>query len=163
MRHRRSAGFTLIELLITVAIIGILVAIAVVNYRAAIDRARQRRSMADMRGTATAMEAYAADFDRYPPAAAFTLPPGLALPTSTLEIAAPYLQPTYLRAVPVADGWNSWFLYGTTTERTDYALRSAGVGGVPETSPPYGITTDFRNDIILVNGQFVQWPEGVQR
>lgn len=163
MRHRRSAGFTLIELLITVAIIGILVAIAVVNYRAAIDRARQRRSMADMRGIATAVETYAADFDRYPPAAAFTLPAGLSLPTSTLEIAAPYLQPTYMRKVPVVDGWNSWFLYGTTADRTDYALRSTGVGGTPETSPAYGVTTDFRNDIILVNGQFVQWPEGVQR
>lgn len=163
MRHRRSAGFTLIELLITVAIIGILVAIAVVNYRAAIDRARQRRSMSDMRSLATAVETYAADFDRYPPPASFTLPAGLSLPTGTLENAVPYLQPTYLRTVPVADGWNSWFLYGTTTDRTDYALRSAGVGGIPETSPAYGVTTDFRNDIILVNGQFVQWPEGVQR
>ena len=161
---RNSKGFTLIELLIVVAIIGILIAIAVVNYRAAIDRARQRRSMSDMRGVSTAMEAYAADFDRYPPAAAFTLPPGLALPTdTTLLTARPYLQPTYMRMVPVADGWNSWFLYGTTGEKTDYALRAAGVGGIPEASPPYGPTTDFTNDIIIVNGQFVQWPEGVQR
>ena len=163
MRHRRSAGFTLIELLVTVAIIGILVAIAVVNYRAAVDRARQRRSMADMRGISTAMEAYAADLDRYPPAAAYTLPPDLSLPTENMLVARPYLQPTYMRLVPVTDGWNSWFLYGTTEERTDYALRTAGVGGVPEPNPTYGVTTDFTNDIILVNGQFVQWPEGVQR
>jgi hypothetical protein len=109
------------------------------------------------------MEAYGADMNRYPPSAAFTLPSGLSLPTDTLLVARPYLQPTYLRVVPVTDGWNSWFLYGTTEDRTDYAIRSTGVGGIPETSPTYGVTTDFTNDIILVNGQFVQWPEGVQR
>jgi len=163
MRCRGRKGFTLIELLVTVAIIGILVAIAVVNYRNAIDRARQRRSMADMRSLASAMEAYAADFDRYPPSAAFTLPVGLDLPTDTLQTAKVYLQPTYLLMVPVADGWNSWFLYGTTSSMSDYAIRSSGLEGVPQTDPAYGPSTDFRNDIILVNGTFVQWPDGAQR
>lgn len=163
MRIRRRAGFTLIEVLVVVAILGIVVAIAVVNYLNAIDRGRQRRSMADMRGMATAVEAYAADFDRYPPASAFVLPVGLELPTGTLVVAQPYLQPTYLRVVPLADGWNSWFTYGTTSAQTDYVLRSAGREGLPQTDPLYGPTTDFRSDIILVNGQFVQWPDGVQR
>lgn len=163
MRARRSDGFTLIELLVTVAILGIVMAIAIINYRNAIDRARQRRSMSDMRSLATGMEAYATDHNRYPPSAAFTLPVGLDLPTGNLDTTRPYLQPTYLRFAPVTDGWNSWFLYGTTAERTDYAIRSAGREGVPQTDPAYGPTSDFRDDIILVNGQFVQWPEGVQR
>lgn len=163
MRHRRSAGFTLIELLVVVAILGILIAIAVINYLNAIDRGRQRRSMADMRGLSTALEAYAADFDHYPPSAGFSLPPGLDLPTGNLATVRPYLQPTYLRTVPVSDGWNSWFLYGTPDSRNDYAIACAGKEGLPDTAPVYGPTTDFRDDIILVNGQFVQYPDGVQR
>lgn len=163
MRRRRSAGFTLIELLITVAIIGILVAIAVVNYRNAIERGRQRRSMADMRTVSTALEAYAADLERYPPAAAFVLPDGLTLPRTSLEATKAYLQPTYVIFVPVADGWNSWFLYGPSGGGLDYAIRTSGLGGEPQDDPPYGPTTGFRDDIILVNGQFVQWPDGVQR
>ncbi|MBK6404833.1 MAG: prepilin-type N-terminal cleavage/methylation domain-containing protein [Holophagales bacterium] len=163
MRHRRSSGFTLIEVLIVVAIIGIIVAIAVINYLNAIDRARQRRSMSDMRSIATAVEAYAADLDRYPPASAFILPAGLDLPTLNLLNTVPYLQPTYMKAVPLVDGWNSWFLYGTTAARSDYALRSTGRGGEPQAAAVFGPTTDFTDDIILVNGQFVQWPEGVQR
>ena len=163
MRQRRSPGFTLIELLIVVAIVGIIVAIAIVNYLNAIGRARQRRSMGDMRGIATAVEAYAADLDRYPPSGAFTLPAGLALPTINLETTRPYLQPTYIKTIPVQDGWNSWFVYGSTASRSDYALRTAGQGGELQSAPAYGPTTDFRDDIILVNGSFVQWPEGVQK
>lgn len=163
MRSRRAEGFTLIELLIVVAILGIIVVIAVINYRNAIERARQRRTMADMRNISTAMEAYSTDFDRYPPAAGFSFPDGLDLPSTPVTPARPYLEPTYLRVMPVSDGWNSWFLYGTTTRQSDYALRSAGREGSPESSPAFGPTTDFRNDIILVNGQFVQWPDGLQR
>ncbi|HRY44628.1 MAG TPA: type II secretion system protein GspG [Thermoanaerobaculia bacterium] len=162
MRIRRWAGFTLIEVLVVVAIVGIVVAIGVVNYLNAIERARQRRSMADMRGISTAIEAYAADLDRYPPASAFVLPAGLGLPTESLAATQNYLQPTYIRTLPLVDGWNSWFTYGVNASRADYVLRSNGRGGLPQTDPLYEPTTDFRDDIILVNGRFVQWPDGVQ-
>jgi general secretion pathway protein G len=161
MTKRR--GFTLIELLIVVAIIGIIAAIAIVNMINAIQRAKQKRSMADMKSIATCIEAYATDQNYYPAAAGFTLPSGLSLPTSTFGPAAGLISPTYIRVIPLVDGWNSFFLYGTNASRTDFALRSAGSDGLPETNPVGGGTTDFNADIILIDGTFVQFPDGAQK
>ena len=161
MTKRR--GFTLIELLIVVTIIGIIVAIAVVNMLNAIQRARQKRTMADMKNLATAIEAYATDWNAYPAAAGFTMPSGLSLPTGTLGEASGSISPTYLRMVPLVDGWNSYFTYGTNTTKSDFALRSAGADGIAETTPAFGATTDFNADIILVDSTFVQFPEGAQK
>jgi type II secretion system protein G len=156
-------GFTLVELLIVVAIIGIIAAISIVNMINAIQRAKQKRSMGDMKTIATAIEAYATDQNFYPAAAALALPTGLLLPTSTIGAISGSMSPTYMRAVPLVDGWNSFFLYATSVSKSDFAVRSTGADGVPETSPLGGATTNFNADIILVDGTFVQFPEGAQR
>jgi len=161
-RRKRGRGFTLIELLIVVAIIGIIVAISIVNMINAIQRGKQKRSMADMRTISTALEAYASDQNVYPAAAGYSLPSGLSLPTATLGDAGTLLSPTYIRIAPLSDGWNSWYLYGTTSTHGDYVVRSCGADGAPQTSPVWGPTTDFNADIILVDGAFAQWPDGAQ-
>lgn len=60
-------GFTLIELLIVVAIIAILAAIAIPNFLEAQVRSKVSRVKTDSRSVATAVEAYNADHNKYPP------------------------------------------------------------------------------------------------
>lgn len=161
---RNSKGFTLIELLIVVAIIGIIVAIAIPNLLNAIQRAKQRRSMGDIRTTATAIEAYAVDLNRYPPSGGYTLP-STVVPGATLGQISTYVSPTYVKQVPLSDGWNSWFLGKVDSSGSLYSLGSAGRDGsfTATAGTLLGPTTDFNADIVYVNGSFVQWPEGVQR
>ena len=162
---RNPKGFTLIELLIVVAIIGIIVAIAIPNLLNAIQRAKQRRTMGDMRSNATAVESYAVDLNRYPPAAgSFDMP--FAITNTTMNVVRNYISPTYIKSAPVTDGWNSWFRYEVDGTGTGYILASGGKDGSVTTTgatSPVGATTDFNSDIIYSNGSFLQWPEGVQR
>ena len=158
--NKNRKGFTLIELLIVVAIIGIIVAIAIPNLLNAIQRAKQKKSMGDIRSIATAVEAYATDLNYYPTAAGYTLPTGLSA-SGDLKKIENRISPTYIKVVPLTDGWSSWFLYGATSPSQDYILVSTGKDGKTGTAT-YGATTNFNDDIIWVDGQFVQYPEGVQ-
>jgi type IV pilus assembly protein PilA len=169
MKKRTDKGFTLIELLIVVAIIGIIVAIAIPNLLNAIQRAKQKRSMADMRSAGTAAEAYAVDFNHYPAAAAagpMVWPSGLSMPSTSFGVPGAgvnaQLAPTYIRVLPMTDGWNSWFLYKSTTTQQHYAIASLGKDGASQGAGASAETTNFNADIIFVDGQFLQYPAGAQ-
>lgn len=161
MKNNRK-GFTLIELLIVVAIIGIIVAIAIPNLLNAIQRAKQKRTMGDMRSVSTAVEAYAVDYNFYPASAASSMPSICQAGTATLGTIINEIAPTYMKVVPFTDGWDSWFLYSTLNNSQDYCVLSNGKNGKTD-GITGGATTDLNKDIVFCDGQFCQYPEGVQK
>lgn len=142
--------------LFAVAIAGILAAIAIPNFLTAIQRSKQKRTMADVRLIGMAVEAYATDTNEYPKA-------------RSIEELRPLLEPKYVPKLPAQDGWERGLRYECwpMEERcTSYAVASGGKDGSFERSSlqayPPGTTSHFDCDIVYSGGQFVVYPEGVQ-
>jgi type II secretion system protein G len=148
MKFRNQKGFTLIELLIVVAIIGIIAAIAIPNLLNAIDRGKQKRTMADLRSIGTSIEAYSIDNNVYPV-------------VSTMANLETSIEPIYIRTAPTNDGWSRPFVVASVTG--EYTVCSGGKDGGACTTDSNGATTAFNDSIVFANGQFVQWPEGTQQ
>lgn len=122
-------------------------------------RSTQKRTMADLRTIATAVEACSTDLNRYP----------AALSLDDLER---QISPTYLRTMPRIDGWRHGYRYFAWKADPKeegphhYAVWSGGSDGKVDYDDPRrykpGPTTHFECDIVFANGTFIVWPEGVQ-
>lgn len=161
---RFGKGFTLLELMMVVAIVGILSAIAVPNLLVAIQRAKQRRAMVDIKNIAQAWESRNTEISRYNAAGASYEGAGVA--TELSEIVG-ILSPTYMQTVPTVDPWNNGYV--TFLERSledpmpaqKYAIVSGGKDGILDTTSLPGPITNYDCDIVYSNGTFLSYPDGL--
>jgi general secretion pathway protein G len=137
-----------------VAVVGILAAIAIPNLLTAMQRSKQKRTMADLRSVAVAVETRATNTNDYPK-------------TEDYADLQELLVPAYIKVLPMKDGWGAPFRYecvdssGSTCR--GYALGSGGKDMTFE-KPLLGeinggATSNFDADIIFSNGNFTQYPE----
>ena len=145
-------GFTLIELLIVVAIIGIIAAIAIPNLLNAIQRGKQKRTMADMRTIGTSVEQYSLDNGFRPETGS----------GDAVTQLSPTVVPTFVKQIPSLDGWRIPIRWIHMAGDAEYSVASSGKDRTAESSPALGATTSFASDIYFSDGSFTCYPEGTQ-
>jgi type II secretory pathway pseudopilin PulG len=159
-----TAAITVVAIIVggffVVAVLGILAAIAIPNLLTAMQRSKQKRTLADMRSVGTAVEAYASENSGYPNVASYNQ-------------LGPLLTPKFMRDLPSNDGWGHPFRYSCVGEQegrcTTYVFGSSGKDGnfTHETAKEYvdaplGGTVKYDCDLIYSNGRFTDYPEGIQ-
>ena len=170
--RRRQGGFTLIELLIVVAIIGIIAALLIPNFLDALQKAKQKRTVADMRNIGTAEMSWLTD----------QLAAAAAGAASTTWDSTPYtnlsstalaslLVSQYIQQIPQKDGWKHDYWYGKNTNLGGSQVFAIASGGRDAADTGYTIPgsattgpfdpTDYNQDIIWSDGFFVRWPQKV--
>lgn len=163
-----SKGFTLIELLIVVAIIGIIASMLIPNMLDAMQKAKQKRTIADMRIAGGAMFSWLTDQVGAAAAGQSSTQVDLSTYGSVKSVTdlTTILVPNYLQDIPVKDGWKSPFDYYLNTAnphaRNVMAIRSRGRDSQADTTS-YTVTsfepTDYNRDVIWADGFMVRWPE----
>ena len=169
--HRAATaqkGFTLIELLIVIAIIGIIASMLIPNLLDAMQKAKQKRTIADVRITGTAMFSWLTDQVGAAAAGQQSTTVDLASYGQQMDSAGleSLLAPNYLQEVPPIDGWKFPYEYYLKTgarvhERQVMLIRSRGRDNGFD-SASYTVTsfdaTDYDQDIVWADGFMVRWP-----
>lgn len=174
LRLRRHQGFTLLELLIVVAIIGLLASVMIPNFLDAMNKAKQKRSMMDMRHTGSAWLSWLTDqvgaasagsekvYDR-----------SEFIEVSYTELHT-HLRPSdtffYMQEIPQKDAWQVPYRYlrhptvGSSNGVMICAAAQDRVFGdcVAEVEVGGFLSTNYAADIVWADGYFVRWPVGVK-
>lgn len=177
-RRSTGRGFTLIELIIVVAIIGVIAAILIPNLLDALQKTKQKRTMADMRDLGTAWFSWLTDQVSAAAAGSSTQKYDFNQLTESLssEDLMGYLfissDMFYTRSVPEHDGWGRTYDYrwsGNPSSTPVIGIRSLardgtegpnGSGGT-YTMGPF-LASDYDQDIVWADGFFVVYPSGVR-
>jgi hypothetical protein len=113
----------------------------------AIQAARQKRTMTEMRTLAEVIQMYEQDYSYYP-----------TLTGAVLDL-KPFLVPAEAGNLTYLDGWGHSIMYDGNGQQ--YTITSYGSNFAPDDVVP-GPTIRFRDDIVIWCSSWVQWPEGVQ-
>lgn len=145
-------------LLVTLAVAGIVAAIVIPNFLDATAKAKQKRTLSDMRTIATALESQREQAGHYP----------LARDAAAL---GPLLAGHGYNGNG-QDGWQHELRYSCLSPAGDacdsYELASGGRDGVLEQEPGgyekgAFAPTEYDADIVLSDGLFERWPDGQGR
>jgi len=165
--RNRKKGFTLIELLIVVAIIGIIAALLIPNFLDALQKAKQKRTVADMRNIGTAMFSWLTD-QVGAASAGGTVDLDSYTGASTVSDIAAQLVSQYVQDVPSIDGWKGSYFYRLDTGNPLNAQVMAIASGGRDKSTPGGLysvaafdPTDYNQDIVWADGYFARWPQKI--
>ena len=171
--RRRQGGFSIIELVLVILIIGLVASILIPNLIDAIHKAKQRRTMAELRLIGTAWMSWLTDNAGASAAGAQQLYRMTGFAQLDYEEIFGYLHPSdtffYLQDVPTHDAWGSQLDFYMNTDRlTDSQLllcaaarddnfeNCNGTDDIP--IGPF-VATNFDQDIIWADGFLVRWPD----
>lgn len=140
--------------LVLLFIMGILAAIAIPNLVTATERAKQKRTMADMRTVATALESWGVDNSTVQ-----SYPEG-----ETVAALREHVEPKYVTNLVTKDAWETDLRY-MPLENRGYVIISAGKDKTFDVDTPSqyagGEVENFDCDIVFASGSFVQYPKNI--